>query len=54
MVAKGLKVGDTFTDGRTFVIDKVNEDGSYISHVVPASSITKAPPKKKGEANGKD
>lgn len=35
MVVKGLKKGDRFDEGGFFyVIDKVLEDGNYISHVV--------------------
>lgn len=34
MVVKGLKKGDRFDEGGFFyVIDKVLEDGNYISHV---------------------
>lgn len=32
MISKGLKVGDTFTDGGTpYIVLKVCEDGNYIS-----------------------
>ena len=33
MVAKGLKTGDTFSEGRfRYMVDTVNADGSYVSH----------------------
>ena len=35
MVPKGLKIGDTFEDGkRLFVVEAVNGDGTYYSRAV--------------------
>lgn len=35
MVPKGLKIGDTFEDGkRLYVVEAVNRDGTYYSRAV--------------------
>lgn len=35
MVAKGLKKGDRFEEGGFFyVVDKVLDDGNYVSHIL--------------------
>lgn len=35
MVPKGLKIGDTFEDGkRLYVVEAVNKDGTYYSRTV--------------------
>ena len=35
MVPKGLKIGDTFEDGkRLYVVEAVNRDGTYYSRTV--------------------
>ena len=35
MIPKGLKIGDTFEDGkRLFVVEAVNVDGTYFSRAV--------------------
>lgn len=45
MVKRGLEAGAVFTDGnRTYMVDKVLPNGSYISHSVPKG--TKAQKKK--------
>lgn len=48
MVKRGLEVGSVFTDGnRTYMVDKVLPNGSYISHSVP--KVTK--PKKENSTS---
>lgn len=42
MVNKGMKDGDIFEDGGTYVVDKVLPDGNYLSHRVEEE------PKKRG------
>lgn len=38
MVPKGLKIGDTFEDGkRLYVVEAVNRDGTYYSRAVENS-----------------
>lgn len=39
MVSKGLKVGDTFTDGDfTYKVEKVDDNGNYVSSLVTTAS----------------
>lgn len=39
MIPKGLKVGDTFVDGGiTYKVLAVNDNGTYISKMVPKSA----------------
>lgn len=40
MVPKGLKIGDTFEDGkRLYVVEAVNKDGTYYSRAVENDEV---------------
>lgn len=40
MVPKGLKIGDTFEDGkRLYVVEAVNKDGTYYSRAVESGKV---------------
>ena len=40
MVPKGLKIGDTFEDGkRLYVVEAVNKDGTYYSRAVENGEV---------------
>lgn len=42
--AKGLKPGDTFTEGnRSYVVEKVNPDGSYEASAVTETRAEQSP-----------
>lgn len=65
MVSKGLKVGDTFTDGNfTYKVNKVDELGNYVSSLVDTTGegvkpsktvkVEDAPKKRKGVIASKE
>lgn len=54
MVPKGLKIGDTFEDGkRLFVVEAVNRDGTYYSRAVENSPRPAATPLASDGGKGK-
>ena len=54
MVPKGLKIGDTFEDGkRLYVVEAVNGDGTYYSRAVENSSRPAAASHASDESKGK-
>lgn len=54
MVPKGLKIGDTFEDGkRLFVVEAVNKDGTYYSRAVENSPRPAATPLASDGGKGK-
>lgn len=54
MVPKGLKIGDTFEDGkRLYVVEAVNRDGTYYSRAVENSPRPAATPLASDGGKGK-
>lgn len=54
MVPKGLKIGDTFEDGkRLYVVEAVNRDGTYYSRAVENSPPPAATPLASDGGKGK-
>lgn len=54
MVPKGLKIGDTFEDGkRLYVVEAVNRDGTYYSRAVENSHRPAATSHASDESKGK-
>lgn len=54
MVTKGLKIGDTFEEGkRLYVVEAVNEDGTYYSRAVENSPRPAATSHASDERKGK-
>lgn len=54
MVPKGLKIGDTFEDGkRLYVVEAVNKDGTYYSRAVENSPRPAATPLASDGGKGK-
>lgn len=54
MVPKGLKIGDTFEDGkRLYVVEAVNGDGTYYSRAVENTTRPAATPLASDGGKGK-
>lgn len=54
MVPKGLKIGDTFEDGkRLYVVEAVNGDGAYYSRAVENSTRSADTSHASDESKGK-
>jgi hypothetical protein len=54
MVPKGLKIGDTFEDGkRLYVVEAVNRDGTYYSRAVENTTRPAATPLASDGGKGK-